>query len=171
MTVDGKSLDMLTAFEYSKLFSDNDMAIETISKELRESNLFQLNWNDVNSSSITVSCNNKDCAVIVVAWEHAARYGNITNILKSQDWILKYEQQLTWKAYNWLEGNIYGQSNEVLSKGIQAGKAVSFDRPENDLPLSIFVVHGWFEFLDRTILINIHFCIFPSKLIHFKFCF
>ena len=155
VTVDGKSIDMLTAFEYSKLFSDNDMAIETISKELRESNLFQFNWKDVNRSSITVSCTSKDCAVVVVAWEHATRLGNITNILKIQGWLLKQEQQIRWKMWDWLQGDIYGQSKEVLSKSIQAGQALSFDRPGNDLPLSIFVVQGWFEFINFTIFINL----------------
>ena len=157
VTVDGKSIEMVSAYKYSKLFSDNEREIETISKELKESSLFQLNWKDVNRSSITVSCNNDDCSVIVVAWEHATRLGNITNILKSQGWLLKYEQQITWSLRDWVSGYTYGQSKEVLSKGIQAGHAVSFDRPENDLPLSIFVVQGWFEFNDYTIFINMYF--------------
>ena len=142
VTVDGKSIEMVSAYKYSKLFSDNEREIETISKELKESSLFQLNWKDVNRSSITVSCNNDDCSVIVVAWEHATRLGNITNILKSQGWLLKYEQQITWSLRDWVSGYTYGQSKEVLSKGIQAGQTLSFDRPENDLPLSIFVVQG-----------------------------
>ena len=108
-------MEMSKAKIHSKLFTDNDKAIKKISKDLRELSLYQFSWNDVNRSSVSVSCDVKDCAVIVVVWEHAARQGNITTILETQGWLLQSQQKITWcEKCGWFEEK-GGKSQEILS--------------------------------------------------------
>ena len=124
----------------SQLFHDSDRKIDSISKGLDLQNFFQLSWEDVNNDLVSVSCNT-DCAAIVVAWEHNFRQDNLINILKDQDWLLKTEEQMSWvNNGGWSSEN--GKSKAVLSKGIVGGTILSFNRPLNDLPISVFVVQG-----------------------------
>ena len=124
----------------NKLFQDSDRKIDNISKELDELTFFQLSWEDVGNNSISVSCN-MDCVVIMVAWENADRQDNFVSILKDHDWILKSEQQVSWRMVRW-GYRVYGRSKAILSKKIKGGAILSFIRPENDLPVSVFVNQG-----------------------------
>ena len=122
-----------------KVFHDSGRKFFSISKALNLMTFFQLSWEDVGNYLVSVSCN-KDCAVIVVVWEHEDRQDNIINILKDQDWLPKPDQQVTWVKWHW--GEVYGKSKAVWSKKIESGATLSFDRPANDLPISVFVVEG-----------------------------
>ena len=124
----------------TKLFHDSVRRIDSISKDLDGSIFFQLSWEDVDSKSFSVSCNT-GCAAIVVVWEHNDRQDNVIKNLKGQEWILKTEQQASWKK-GYYGNYIYGNSTAVLSKKIEGGAIISFNRPANDLPLSVFVVQG-----------------------------
>ena len=156
LTVNGKPLEMETAKkeeweeerEYdeliqtswpSRLFYDDDRKIDSIPKDLDQSIFFQLSWENVDNTSVEVSCN-KDCAAIVVVWEHNDREDNVIDILTGQNWILRSEQQASW--VNGYYTKVKGKSNAVLSKKIDVGTTLSFNRPANDLPISVFVIQG-----------------------------
>lgn len=126
----------------SKLFHDSAREINGISNDLDRSRFFQLSWEDVNDNLVSVSCNT-NCAAIVVAWEHSSRQDNIIALLKDQDWILKNEQEVSWKNWEWTY--VYGKSKAILAKKIGGGSTLSFSRPANDLPLSVFVIPGMKE--------------------------
>ena len=123
----------------TRLFHDSNIEIDSISKDLDQLHFFQLSWGDISNISVDVFCN-IDCAAIVVAWEHNDRQDNLINILRGQDWILKPEQHISWvKGYY---SQIKGKSKAVLSKKIEGGATLSFNRPPNDLPVSVFVTQG-----------------------------
>ena len=68
---------------------------------------------------------------------------------------IQRQQKITWceKCGGFEEKG--GKSQEILSKGIQAGQTLSFDRPENDLPISILVVQGWYKLFGCIMFIKI----------------
>ena len=122
-----------------KVFHDSERAFDSISKNLDLMNFFQLSWEDVGNNSVLISCN-VDCAAIVVAWEHSCRQDSIISLLTDQDWLLKTEQEVSWIGNDWpIE---YGKSKAILSKGIAGGTNLTFSRPSNNLPISVFVVQG-----------------------------
>ena len=123
----------------SKLFHDSDRRIHNISKGLNLLKFFQLSWDDVDNNLVSISCH-ADCAVIVVAWEHNSRQDSILSILTDQGWLLKTEEEVSWVRNSW--SYEYGKSKAVLSKGMAGGTTISFSRPLNDLPISVFVVQG-----------------------------
>ena len=126
----------------SKLFHDSSREIDSISEDLYQKNFFRLSWKGVDNDLVSVSCN-KDCAIIVVAWEHSSRQENLIPLLEHQDWILKEEQEVVWKDYDWSwSRDVYGKSKAVLAKKIEGGATLTFNRPVNDLPVSVFVVQG-----------------------------
>ena len=132
--------DELTPTSWSStLFHDDNRRIDIIPKDLDQSIFFQLSWENVDNTSVEVSCN-KDCAAIVVAWEHNDREDNVIDILTGQNWILRSEQQASW--VNGYYTKVKGKSNAVLSKKIDVGTTLSFNRPANDLPISVFVIQG-----------------------------
>ena len=123
----------------TELFYDSSREIDSISKDLDQLQFFQLSWGDVGNNSVEVFCN-MDCVAIVVAWEHNDRQDNLINILGDQDWISRPEQHISW-----VEGyysQIKGKSKAVFSKKIEGGTTLFFNRPANDLPVSVFVTQG-----------------------------
>ena len=153
MTVNSKPIEATIAIEGSKIFHDVSITIDHISDMLylQASSLFyRLSWKDTNQTSISVSCN-KDCVVIVVLWEDETLHDSLQNDLMNQGWISKSGESMSWlKGYGEkvprLEENNYGDSKAVLSKRNQAGHTISIIRPENNLPLSIFLVEGMIHF-------------------------
>lgn len=150
LTVNGQAMEIAIASTKedwgenwrSQIFHDDEGGrFESITEELDKSNFFQLSWNDVNDNLVSVSCNT-DCIVIVVAWEYSGRQDTIISILEEQDWILKEEQHVTWVDSSDWRQVYYGESRAVLSKNVEAGNTLSFNRPANNLPITVFVVQG-----------------------------
>ena len=149
MTVNSKPIEASFAIEGSKIFHDMSMKIDHVSDILSQKSsksFYRLSWKDTNQTSISVSCN-IDCVVIGVFWEDETLQDSLRNDLMSKGWISKSEESMSWsKGYGEevtrLERHNYGDSKTVLSKRNLAGHTISIIRPENDLPLSIFVING-----------------------------
>lgn len=77
----------------SKIFSDSLLKIYNTSKELEGSILFQLAWDDLSNSSVSISCG-KDCVVIVALWDHEYRQDSLMKLLQLNDWMLHKRQQI-----------------------------------------------------------------------------
>ena len=138
LTVNGKPADKTTANVGSRIHSDTTViTVQNISKSLVGSDLFKFSRYGLNKSSISVS-SDKDCAVIVAIWNKLERRAGLIELLRSEDWVLKNDVQVSW-TYN---GRFYGKTKSVLSKKLEAGKTLSLTRPENYLPITIFVVEG-----------------------------
>ena len=120
----------------SQIFLDSLIRMDSISKEIDGSTLFQLSWDDVGNSSVSISCG-QDCVVIVALWEHDNRHDDLIDLLQLDGWMLRKEQQMKWNR----DGE-YGNTRGVLSQIIQANNSISFSRPENSLPISVFVFEG-----------------------------
>ena len=138
MTVNGNHIAKLNAIFGSTLFHEYSWRISRISEELRGSNLYELGWDNVNKSSISVVCY-KDCAVVVALWENEHRHENLMSSLQYDGWIRKKEQNIEFYRSAIEE---FGKTKGVFSKAIKANSTISFDKPENNLPISIFVVQG-----------------------------
>lgn len=146
LTVNGTLIPMTSALTGSRLFEDNSMTISNISKELSGSHLFQLNWDDRNSSLVTIS-SDQNCAVVVAVWQRETRPANLMKILLEDGWILKDDQEIWWYRQDPITEVEYGRTKGIYSKTIQANHSVSINRKENSLPISIFVVKGKMEYL------------------------
>ena len=49
---------------------------------------------------------------------------------------------MTWVDSSDWRQVYYGESRAVLSKNVEAGTTLSFNRPANNLPITVFVVQG-----------------------------
>ena len=127
------------------IFNDSVKRMDSIPHELEGTSFFQLSWNDVSETSISVSCN-KNCVVIIVAWENESRLDNSTRMLNDQGWVLRRKEQITWRRG--LNEFVYGKSKGIFTKRIPANSDIMFNRPENGLPISIFVVQGTIKFFN-----------------------
>ena len=136
LQVNGRYMKMQNALIGTTVFNDDSMTISSISKELFGSYLFQLSWNDDSNSSISIFCD-KDCVVIVALWDHGNRQDNLISLLQQESWMLKKEQHIKW-----IKNGGYGVTKNVLSQSVKANNSLSFSKPENDLPLSVFVFQG-----------------------------
>ena len=136
LQVNGRYMKMQNALIGTTVFNDDSMTISSISKELFGSYLFQLSWNDNSNSSISILCD-KDCVVIVALWDHGNRQDNLISLLQQESWMLKKEQQIKW-----IKNGGDGVTKNVLSQIVKANNSLSFSKPENDLPLSVFVFQG-----------------------------
>ena len=144
MTANGESVASITAVSGARIFLDDSMELSNISKELGGSNLFQLGWDDVNSTSISVSCD-KGCTVVVAIWDHKDREDRLLNSLRTDRWVLRNEQLIGWKKYRKYgrrQKEVNGVAKAILSKNIQANRTILFTKPENDSPMAIFVIQG-----------------------------
>ena len=122
------------------VFHDHSMRLSGISKDLSGSSLFHLSWYDVSNTSISVSCS-KNCVLIVVVWKLQGRKNCLINQLQDEGWLLKDDQHISWELDGTME---HGETEGILSRTIPANYVFSFNKPENDLPLSIFIVKGEF---------------------------
>ena len=140
VTVNGKHMVKTRTGIGAKLFYDNLLSIRRFAKELSGSNLFQLSWDDSSHSNVSISCV-KDCAVIVAIWENLkyediTRQSDLINILQSEGWILRSGLQIQGQnSWTTLDN---GKTIGIMSKTLQAGHKLSFNRHENDLPISVY---------------------------------
>lgn len=136
LQINGQKMAMISALIGSRIFKDYAMTISSISNDLLGSYLFQLEWEIVNSSSVSISCN-RDCVVIVALWEHESRQDSLINSLQFDGWLLKNDQPIKGK-----KDEKYVAAKAVLSQIIQANRSLSFSKHENSLPISVFVFEG-----------------------------
>ena len=137
----GEYMALSGAFTGSNLFDDERKTISTLSKELAGSYLVQLSWNDVRSSSFSVSCS-KDCSVIIAIWKgksnNAGSDDQWKNPYLTDGWILKKEQKLKWQEKHHEPGETKG----VISKTISANYTLFFKKIDDGLPITMFVIQG-----------------------------
>ena len=137
----GKYVPLSEALTGSNIFNDESKTISTLSKELAGAYLAQLNWNDVRNSSFSVSCS-KACSVIIAIWNGKTK--NIVgedqwrNSYLADGWILKKEQELKWQA----KYQKSGETKAVISKTISANHTLLFNKVDDDLPITMFVIQG-----------------------------
>ena len=170
MTVNSKPIEASFAIEGSKIFHDMSMKIDHVSDILSQKSsksFYRLSWKDTNQTSISVSCQ-KDCVVIVVLWEDRTLQDILINDLKNKGWISKSEESMGWwKGYGGnvprLEKDNYGGSKAVLSKRNTAGNTISFIKPENHLPLSIFVINGNVKIITNKVTFHISYNLFSLQ--------
>lgn len=136
MTVNGNHIAKVNAIFGSTIFQEYSWRISSISDELRGSNLYELGWDNVNNSSVSVVCY-EDCAVVVALWENENRQERLMSSLQYDGWIWKKEQKIEF--YDRVS---FGKTKGVFSKAIKANQTLSFNKPENNLPISVFVVYG-----------------------------
>ena len=120
LQVNNQKMTMISALIGSRIFVDNAMTISSLSKDLFGLYLFELKWDLVNSSSVSISCD-RDCVVIVALWEHESRQDSLINSFQFDGWLLKNDQQIRWK-----KDEKYVDIKDVLSQMIQANKSTSF---------------------------------------------
>ena len=140
LTVNGKPASKSMAVKGTRVFHDHSMRLTSISKELSGSDLFHLSWYDDSKTSISVYCE-KNCVLIVVVWKLRGRRNGLISQLQGEGWLLKDDLQISWELDGTKE---HGETKGILSKTIPANYVYSFNKPENDLPFSIFVVQGGF---------------------------
>ena len=121
LQVNSQKMTMISALIGSRTFIDNAMTISSLSKDLLGSYLFQLKWDLVNSSSVSISCD-RDCVVIVALWEHESRQDSLIDSLQYDGWLLKNDQQIRWK-----KDEKYVDIKSVLSQ-IIPGNKITFAR-------------------------------------------
>ena len=144
LTVNGELMEVSSSLLGSRIFVDKTMKISNISKELVGSYFYHLRWEEQTNTSISVSCD-EDCAVILAIWEHEDRQDRMSRLLQSTDWISKKEQTLQWKdtvKYPWYISTTTGKAKYIFSKTIRANQFLSFNKSENDLPISVFIAKG-----------------------------
>ena len=123
-----------------RLFSDNAYERKNQSKLIDENIWFKLSWKDVRSSSISVT-SNEDLAVFLAIWELEERESSLINSLQDEGWFLKNELEIWWNYVD-LSWKLHeGKTKAILVKLHQAGDTLSFNRPENHAPTSIFVLN------------------------------
>ena len=130
----------------ARAFGDNLLKIETLSKILVGSKLFQLSWNDVNNRSICIS-SDKDCAVIVAIYKQKNRRENLIDVLQLAGWKVENELEIIVR-----HGRHTEQTKSILSKSLKAGKELSFKVPENHTAITIIAVEGKIVLFSISIL-------------------
>lgn len=137
----------------SKIFHDDSKTLSTLTKELAGAYLPQLSSNDVRNNSFSVSCS-KACSVILATWN-----GEMTNIggedqwtksYLADGWILKKEQRLRWEK----EYKNPGETKSVISKTISANHTLFFNKLDDGLPITIFVIQGNKNIPDDSLVFN-----------------
>ena len=137
----GKYVSLSEALTGSNIFNDESKTISTLSKELAGAYLAQLSWNDVRNSSFSVSCS-KACSVIIAIWNGKTK--NIggedqwRNPYLADGWILKKEQELKWQA----KYQKSGETKAVISQTISANHTLFFNKLDDGLPITVFVIQG-----------------------------
>ena len=79
--------------------------------------------------------------MVAVIWKLQSRKNRRINQLQDEGWLLKDEQHISWELDGTKEP---GETEGILSKTIQAEYVFSFNKAENELPLSILVAQGGF---------------------------
>ena len=141
LTLNGSQVAKLSALTGSKIFNDETITLSSISKELGGSTLFQMSWNDLSATIMTLSCK-ENCAIIVVLWEHENRQDDLMDTLQHEGWMLKKEQKISLMKKDKYGRQIQGTPKAVLSKAIQANLTVMMTKSKNSLPMSVFVTKG-----------------------------
>ena len=139
VTVNGKAMESTIAETYEDIFSDGFPTIENMTEALVGTKLFQLSWDDDTRSSITVT-SNKNYAVLVAVWEHTDRVNGLINLLEAEGLAMKNDVEIWWNDETVRWQSKYRKTKGILSKTLQTGDTFSFIRPENHLPISIFVI-------------------------------
>ena len=141
MKLNGEYISLAGASLGSKIFDDESKTLTILPKEFAGAYFAQLSWNDARNSSFSVSCS-KACSVIVATWNRKAKNIGGEDQWRSRyqidGWIFKKEQKLRWDGKYFK----YGESNAVISKTIPANHTLFFNKLDDDLPITMFVIQG-----------------------------
>ena len=143
--VNGKAMKSTSvepeSFGIKSIFNDGSKKIHNISKPLLGSQLFKLQWKDI-SMNCSIS-SDKESIVVVVVWELELRTDDLIDLLQLEGWILKNGLDFWWTDYKFsMHKHKYGKAKTMLSKSLQVGQTLSFNKPENHMPISILVIEG-----------------------------
>ena len=138
--VNGEYKVMQTAQIGSKIFEDDSRTIFSMSPQLVGSYMAQLGWDDMNSTSFSVSSDSPFAVIVSVwvdKWYRTIGHNDLINMFEPNGWTLKKKQKITYEN---LGG--YGEPAAILSKTESANRTIFLNKPKNSSPITIFVTQG-----------------------------
>ena len=150
MKVDDVSVARTDAKETAEIFDDTTDQIHKIPKRLVGSHLFQLSWKNGSKISLSFTAST-DSTILLAIWEDDSnslkRDPGLEISLMYDGWSLRneFDNELWRKSRIHFDGShfvVHGKTLSILSKKIHSGQEISFNKPKNKLPISIFVVQG-----------------------------